>query len=185
MEPILDDSGYFWILKYRVLSASTVVRTQNIFKYFSEKMSFYSWKRRNEMILGPILSFDQIHDHFLERGKSGGWKTSHACNIWFLSCEIEFSIKKIYFSWIVNKLIKIATLKSLISMEFFLFFLRKISQLHALFETPLHVYSFLVKNPIYTIIRTSTFIYFWRNSNYMIILSSFKHFKVTMAVFMW
>ena len=30
----------------------------------------------------------------------------------------------------------IVTLKSLISMEFFLFFLRKFSQLHALLETP-------------------------------------------------
>ena len=32
--------------------------------------------------------------------------------------------------------INIRTLKSLISMEFFLFFLRKISQLHALLEPP-------------------------------------------------
>ena len=117
-----------------------VVRTQKVF--FRKNVILILKKKKwndfgtNSRWFRLILSFDQIHDPFLERGKSGGWKTSHACNIWFLSCEIEFSIKKIYFSWIVNKLIKIATLKSLISMEFFLFFLRKNSQLHALLESP-------------------------------------------------
>ena len=66
------------------------------------------------------------------------------------------------------------TLKSLICMEFFLFFSRKLSQLHALLEPP-HLfisekpgrnsvfYAMIIKKIPTTclLIRTSTFIWFW------------------------
>ena len=57
-----------------------------------------------------------------------------------LLSEIGLERATLYFDEAIeikkNIFLMVSTLKSLISMEFFLFFLRKISQLHALLETP-------------------------------------------------
>ena len=63
-------------------------------------------------------------------GSTKGLKLDILLNRQFFVLKKFISVQDIHTS------IRGVTLKSLISMEFFLFFLRKISQLHALLEPP-------------------------------------------------